>query len=423
MSASAPLVPDADLDAPLPGSPALRLVGLALATAAVTALIYRLGGVPWIVVIYSVIAIIMLHEFGHYLTARWSGMKATEFFVGFGPKLWSIRRGETEYGIKALPLGGYVRILGMTSLEELSDDDEPRSFINQPVRRRVLVASAGSIVHVLLAVILGFCALFFIGEPTNNVQIDSLVKLVGVTTPAQAAGLRPGDDILAVDGTKATLANVSDLIQKSKGTTLRLLVARGAGATRHTWVVTVRPRALSKGGAPEIGVFLAGVLRHPGFLDAWSSAGSFTWLVTKDTGAAFGHAFSPHGLWTLYHDVTNSKAGAKAAANPNQPRSILGALSLLADGAKAGMLPFLEILISLNISLAVLNMFPMLPLDGGHVAIALYERVRTRRGRAPYRADVTKLMPWAYGFLGLLLIFVISKAYLDVAHGVANPFG
>ena len=105
---------------------------------------------------------------GHFVTAKWSGMKATEFFVGFGPRLWSVRRGETEYGVKALPLGGYVKILGMTSLEELDPSDEPRSFVNQSTVKRVLVASAGSIVHLLLALLLAIGALWFIGQPTST---------------------------------------------------------------------------------------------------------------------------------------------------------------------------------------------------------------------------------------------------------------
>lgn len=420
------VLPGDEEPAPTGASAAARLVGLALGTAAVTLLIEEAGGWPWVVVVYSVIAIVMLHEFGHYLTAKWSGMKATEFFVGFGPKLWSIKRGETEYGVKALPLGGYVRILGMTSLEELSASDEPRSFINQRTWRRVVVASAGSVVHVLLAIILAFCALYFIGDPVaGHVEVQGLVKIAGVTTPAQAAGLRPGDALLAVDGHRVTANNVITLIQDAKGHELHVLVQRGTGKHAVLFDVTVRPRVLPDGDAHRaIGVYLvSGMLTHPGFLRSASTAGSFVWLVTKDTGSAFEKAFSWSGLVALYHDVTNSKAGAKGAANPNQPHSILGAGELLADAARAGMFPFLEVLISLNISLAVLNMFPMLPLDGGHVAIALYERVRTRRGRPPYRADVSKLMPYAYAFLGLLVVFVISKAYLDLAHGVANPFG
>ena len=103
--------------------------------------------------------------------------------------------------------------------------------------------------------------------------------------------------------------------------------------------------------------------------------------------------------------------------------SIVGAAQYLADAFRAGALPFIGLLISLNISLGILNMLPMLPLDGGHVAIALYERARTRRGKARYRADVKKLLPVAYAFMGFLLLFVAGKMYLDIAHGVRNPFG
>jgi membrane-associated protease RseP (regulator of RpoE activity) len=146
--------PAIEADAPEPhvqtrGETVLRLTALVVGTALAVAAIVALGGWAWVVVIGAVIAIIMLHELGHFVTARRCGMKATEFFVGFGPRLWSIRRGETEYGIKALPLGGYVKILGMTSAEELDPSDEPRSFVNQSTSKRVLVASAGSIVHLL----------------------------------------------------------------------------------------------------------------------------------------------------------------------------------------------------------------------------------------------------------------------------------
>lgn len=400
----------------------LRLAGLAIGTASVTALIAILGGWPWIVVVYSVIAIIMLHEAGHYVTARMSGMKATEFFVGFGPKLWSFRRGETEYGVKALPLGGYVRILGMTSMEALDPSDEPRSFINQPTRQRVIVASAGSIVHFVLALVLAFCALFFIGRPQPYVvQISGLLEVHGVVTPAQAAGLKVGDVIDSVDGTAATTSNVVSLILAADGRYLHLVIDR-AGRLLD---VDARPRVFEKGDPNRLlGVDLQGFspLSHPGFAGAFTTSGWFFGVVAQDTFVAFGHAFSPHGLSALFDEVTNSRAG-KQASNPNQAHSIIGAGEELADAAKAGMLPFLEVLISLNISLGILNMLPMLPLDGGHVAIAVYERVRTRRGKPRYRADVNKLVPYAYVFMAFLLVFVVSKAYLDLAHGVTNPFG
>ena len=96
----------------------------------------------------------MLHELGHFATAKWAGMKVTEYFVGFGPRLWSVRRGETEYGVKAIPAGGYVRIPGFTSTEEVAPEDEPRAYRQQPFHQRIIVASAGSAMHFLIAFVL-----------------------------------------------------------------------------------------------------------------------------------------------------------------------------------------------------------------------------------------------------------------------------
>jgi membrane-associated protease RseP (regulator of RpoE activity) len=420
------VIDDTGVDATPPSPPtrsetATRLVGLVVGTAAVTGLIWLAGSWPWVLVVYSIAAIIMLHEFGHYLTARWSGMKATEFFIGFGPKLWSFKRGETEYGVKAFPLGGYVRILGMSSIEELDPGDEPRSFINQTTRKRVLVASAGSIVHVLLAFVLAFAALFFVGRPEPPVlQIHALLRVKGVTSPAQAAGLRPGDIIESIDGTKANVNNVSTLI--SKGTDPLTIRVDRAG---KTVILQATPRVfVPKDSHRLLGVNLDqfSPLSHPGFTGSITTSGWFVGVVFQDTFAAFGKAFSWSGLSSLFHEVTNAKAGKKSSS-PNQPQSLIGAGIIAADAAKAGLIPYLEVLISLNISLAILNMVPMLPLDGGHVAVAIYERVRTRRGKKPYRADVTKLVPYAYAFMALLLVFVVAKAYLNLAHGVGNPFG
>src|SRR5208282_2254501 len=115
-------------------------------------------------VVLALVAMVMLHEFGHFATAKWSGMKVTEFFVGFGPRLWSLRRGETEYGIKALPLGGYCRIIGMNNLEEVDPADEPRTYRQAPVWRRLSVALAGSAMHFLIAICLLFTMFFWTGD-------------------------------------------------------------------------------------------------------------------------------------------------------------------------------------------------------------------------------------------------------------------
>ena len=124
--------------------------------------------------IVILIAIVMLHELGHFVTAKRAGMKVTEYFVGFGPRLWSVRRGETEYGVKAIPAGGYVRIVGFTSTEEVSDEDEPRAYRQQPFHQRIIVASAGSVMHFLIALVLAVVLVLTFGQLTNNYTVGSL---------------------------------------------------------------------------------------------------------------------------------------------------------------------------------------------------------------------------------------------------------
>jgi RIP metalloprotease RseP len=145
-------------------------------------------------VIVALIAMVLIHELGHFATAKWSGMKVTEYFVGFGPRLWSVRKGETEYGVKAIPAGGYVRIIGMSSAEEIHPSDEARAYRNQPFGKRIIVASAGSAMHFLMAFVLAFLALTLIGRSDSSV-IDVQKYLVldgGAQTPAQTAGIQPG---------------------------------------------------------------------------------------------------------------------------------------------------------------------------------------------------------------------------------------
>ena len=154
---------------PTPGSPAggdatagsgwWAVLRLAVVMAAVVALFLAAGLSALLVVIVAIIVMVMVHELGHFATAKWSRMKVTEYFVGFGPRLWSIRRGETEYGVKAIPAGGYVRILGMTNLEEIDPADEAGTYRQQPFHKRIIVASAGSFMHFVMAFLLAYAAL------------------------------------------------------------------------------------------------------------------------------------------------------------------------------------------------------------------------------------------------------------------------
>jgi membrane-associated protease RseP (regulator of RpoE activity) len=389
-----------------------------------------------LVFIALLFAIVMLHELGHFVTAKWSGMKVTEYFVGFGPRLWSIRRGETEYGVKAVPAGGYVRITGFTVLEDVAAEDEPRTYRQQPFWKRIIVGSAGSAMHFLIAFVLALISVFAFGMTTNNVKIAALEHWSGVAqTPAQQAGIQAGDVIVAVNG--RALANVNtvhDVITHSAGKPVSLGVERDGKV--HTIVVTPRDgRGLKVDGvelAPVsdknavgfIGISEESATSSVNPLRAFGDAGIFLGQDTSLEFSALVHAFSPSGLSAIYHDVTNSHAADRAAndtGSSERPVSIVGAGNLGAQAVHDGLQTLLGLLIVINIAFALLNMLPILPFDGGHVAVAAYEWIRTKKGQPYYRADITKLFPFIAPFLIVLGLFALSLLFLDIAHPVHLP--
>ena len=183
-AADAPREPDAP---PEEGNPK-RVIQLVAALVLITAAFIALGWGYLLLFIVILFAIVMLHEFGHFITAKRAGMKVTEYFVGFGPRLWSVRKGETEYGVKAIPAGGYVRITGFTSTEEVPEEDEARAYRQQPFHQRIIVASAGSAMHFLIAFVLALILVLTFGQATNNVKVYALDHWAGKTTPAAAGG-------------------------------------------------------------------------------------------------------------------------------------------------------------------------------------------------------------------------------------------
>jgi membrane-associated protease RseP (regulator of RpoE activity) len=424
------------------------IVRLVVAVAVIVTAFLVAGLADLLVFILALVACVILHELGHYLTAKWSHMKVTEFFIGFGPRLWSVRRGETEYGFKPIVAGAYVKIPGMTNLEQVDPADEARTYRQQPFRRRILVASAGSIMHFVIAFVLAAAVALSVGVPTGTqVAVAGFTPWPGHReTAAQLAGMEPGDRVVSIDGTRVeTTTALSRSIQSAKGAPVRIVVEHDG--RRQTLVVkpqaghvvtkgkTAGEEVLGKGAGRGVGKteWLIGIetslapvfsTQTPWQAVVW--AGNDVGNITRLSVIGFGHAFSPGGLSSLFHQVTNTQAASKAAANPTKSNRILSVVEAarLATQAEAkGAYYFISILIALNIALGLLNMLPMLPLDGGHVVIALYERVRTRRGRPYYQADVAKLMPVAYAFMALLVVVVGSAVFLDIAHPLANPFG
>jgi len=390
------------------------------------------GGWSLLLVIAGLVVMITLHELGHFITAKASGMKVTEFFLGFGPKLWSVRRGETEYGIKAIPAGAYVRIIGMNNLEEIAPEDEPRTYRQQSYPRRLAVAVAGSTMHFLQALVLVFIALTIVGTPGGHIFTDQpapTAAVIGNVTPGSAAasiGLKPGDTIVSVDGENIADFNRLHDVLVARASKQITLVYEHDGQ-RVTATPTLGPIDPNKG---VLGVAPQGTpTKRLDPIHAIGQTGSEFALVTRDTVGFFGSFFSPSGISSFASTVVHSGnestvsggAGAATANEPspdnNRPISIIGAARIGSELTREGPLAFIVFFASINVVIGLFNLIPLLPLDGGHVAIATYERIRSRGGRR-YQVDVMKLLPLTYAVVMVLILLGVSTIFLDIVHPI-----
>lgn len=414
-------------------STSASLIRLVIVVASLVVLATVTHELPVLIVIAALVLMIMIHELGHFAAAKWSGMKVTEYFLGFGPRLWSVRKGETEYGVKAIPAGGYVRIVGMTSAEELDPTDEPRSYRQASFPRRLAVGVAGSAMHFVMAFVLLFVLFVGVGLPVaTGTAVGTLYSFKNGQTPAQLAGIKPGDVFVTIDGRSLTDPNaLITFVQDHAGKQLTIVLRR------HGRLVTVRVtpvdgrhevqagtttpiRPASGPASGVLGVELATLSKNvtSSFFDSIARAGGMVGSLTKATGVEISQIFSLHGLTSFGADVAgspgNQASGPQAA---NRPVSVVGVVQIASQAARQDVGELLFILAAVNIFVGMFNMFPMLPLDGGHVVIAVYERIRSRRGRR-YFADVRKMMPVAYLVLAFLIVFGLSALYLDIVHPV-----
>ncbi|HSS09800.1 MAG TPA: RIP metalloprotease [Acidimicrobiales bacterium] len=408
----------------------VRLV-LIVAAGVIAGVVAGIGNT--LLVIFALVAMIMLHELGHFATAKWGGMKVTQYFLGFGPRLWSIRRGETEYGVKAIPAGGYVKIIGMNNLEEVDPADEPRTYRQAPYRWRLAVGLAGSTMHFLLALVLLFALYSAVGLPNFNrptTRVDQVLALASGESPAQRAGFHVGDVIVAVDGQPVhSWTDMTNYVKARPGQTVAVTVRRGG----H--LVTLNPTTvdLSKvdiknfqGTARPtqptgfIGISAAPTIERGSPLTA--AGRSVVGLVRTIRGSVSGliHLFSPTGLNHYANALSSGKSGS-SQTQTDRPVGIVGAVSVASQfTGTEGFRGFLLIFIQIDIFIGVFNLLPVLPFDGGHVAIATYERIRSRGRR--YYADAAKMMPVMYAVLLLVMLIFVTTNYLDITHPVhATP--
>lgn len=366
---------------------------------------------PWsLLFVFGLIISVFLHELGHFVSARRSGMKVTQFYMGFGPRVWSTKRGEVEFGVRALPIGAFVRIVGMNNLDECDPADEPRAYRQQSYPKRIFVITAGSVMHMIIAVTL-FIGVYATAGRFGNTKVLHVVTAPASGSPAEEIGLRDGDQILAINETEITSRSelIAAIVAYKPGDAVDVKIQR------DDLVFSRQAKLISNPANPQIA-----------FLGV--STDSYKY-VRQNIFSAVGY-----GLVDVATAARASVAGVFVVINPanifsnvvadqpdplTRPTTVVGASQVGGEiGRSEGLKGILIMLASVNVFVGVFNMLPLLPFDGGHAAIATYERFRSRHGRI-YRADVGKMVPVATTVVALLAMLLFAGLYLDVT----SPLG
>ncbi len=410
-----------------------------------------------VVMIVGVLLMVIIHEAGHFVAAKAFGMKATEAFFGFGPRLWSTTKGETEYGIKAIPLGGYVRIIGMNPFEDVAPEDEGRTYREKPFWQKSIVVLAGIASHFIVAFIL-FYALavgYGIGEPNTDVNVVSTVLVVPedvadplpadiaideeivsvagvpfaqvdptvrnggqpidvvvirdgvemtltttdtvVPAPSYLAGLMQGDTLLAIDGIPVeSWEGFVELTHERPNQLTEITVLRNGEEIVVTTTLANRPADGVDTGFLGVSPDVVAVKSGP--IEGLSVAASDIWFATKQSVAGLV------GLVANFDDLLRATAGSNTEVlDEVRPISAIG-LTRVADTVQVAI----ALLALVNVFVGVLNVVPLYPLDGGHFAVALYEKIRGRS------ADVRKLIPLAAAVFAFIVVLGVLGFYFDI---------
>ncbi|HEX9505965.1 MAG TPA: M50 family metallopeptidase [Acidimicrobiia bacterium] len=380
----------------------LALLGL------VALFVFRPGSRTPLLLIAGIVLLIMVHEAGHYITAKRAGMKVTEFFLGFGPRLWSFRRGETEYGIKAIPAGGYVRIIGISNLEDIDPDDEARTFRAGRFGDRLTVILAGVTVNILIAFLLFFVVIAGQGQVVDG-QSTKIVEVTG-NSAASDAGFRPGDRIVALNGRAVhDWATVKRAIEGSAHQKITVTVVR------HGREVQLAAVPRTRAGHGFLGVSPANQVRDIGAFEAVPESFRLMGDVTTSMFGVLGDRFSPSGVRDSARSITAPapKAGA-TTADLSRPRSLIGIVDLGSQLVGTDVWGILALLAQISLILALFNLLPLVPFDGGHAAVVLYEWAASKVKHHQVRVDYRKLIPVSVVVLLPLLFIALSAMVLDV---------
>jgi membrane-associated protease RseP (regulator of RpoE activity) len=361
---------------------------------------------------------VMVHEFGHYITARRFGMWVSEFFVGFGKKIWSVQRGETEFGVKAIPAGGYCKIEGMSPGDQMPEGEEERAFYKASSVKKLVVLGAGSFLHFVI----GFVLLFtlFAGIGTN--QVLPVISEVVADSAAQAAGIQPGDEILSINGKKVTdWYKDVEVIRESQGKELTLVLDRNGEEIS----ISTSARLTEIDGSSR---YVLGIVNDIGLKRSglWLSLKNSA-IVTKSflTESVKSLAKLPEKIPALW--------GATVRGEERDVNGLVGVVGVArVSGEAVGsdkldpmerLATFVLIVASLNIFVGIFNLLPILPLDGGHMAVAIADVIRAffarLRGRPrPAPIDVTVLTPVTMVVFVILACLTLLLLVADVINPV-----
>ena len=395
--------------------------------------------IGWLIFLAALMISVMLHETGHFVTAKRFGMKCTQYFIGFGPTIWSTQRGETEYGVKALPLGGFVKITGMTSIDEVDEEDEPRSFRRAPGWQRLIVLGAGSFMHFVLAAVIIFGLALGIGienevvtnqvssvtpcvQPSKAALLNEAKCAVGAPkSPAVLAGLKVGDTVTAFNGVKVSgwtqLHN--EILAAKPEEPVSLTVDRdGRTLVLHTRLAEV----------PGYGTDLGFDASEDTEFQSVGPVGAIRYVGSGFSEVVSGSVSSLAELPAALPDLFNKQK--RATSDAGNVSSVYGAArdtgqAVAADVGWKQKVSFILLLIaSLNIFVGIFNLLPLLPMDGGHVAVVLWEMVRSWFARRLHRpdpglVDYRKLIPVSFAVFVVLLLFGALLISADIFNPVS----
>jgi membrane-associated protease RseP (regulator of RpoE activity) len=418
---------------------------------------------------------IALHELGHMAPAKKFGVKVPQYMVGFGPTLWSRIKGETEYGIKAIPLGGYIRMIGMFPpnpkgvqdrehlgrmglmiesardevLAEIAPEDEPRTFYRLSVPKKLTVMFGGPFMNLVIATILFTISLSVIGRPAVTTTVSEVVACVptsanpngiastsgtcegGVSTPASEIGLVAGDKLLTVNGLAiSTWEDLGTALSDQAGNVVGVtyLTSSGETVTKNVEVAKLESPVFTDTGEPTGEVTTRGFLGiSPSFELEQSPVSDVPGFMATVTTSSIAALFEfPARVFGLAGDLFT-----ETPRDPEGPVSVIGIGRISGQIASTEEVPtiykagdLITLLASVNLFLFVFNMVPVLPLDGGHIAGALYEGARRqiarlRRKPLPGPVDTAKMLPVAYAMSLVLLAMSAIVILADIIKPMA----